>query len=415
MTQPGTTKSRRRWIVWAAVFAVVALAGVRVATVIRSAQSPGPTGAFGARADGGTAVSVRVEPARIGNVDERVVLHGNLEPQYEIDVVALRSGRLAQVNVEVGDRVEPGDVLAVVEHSELLVQLRQTEAQVGVSRAALRRAELQLERARADEERTEQLVQRGAATRQELERIRAQREDAEVQWDSARAQLAQVEANLELMELELARAHISAPVAGVVIQRPAVVGAHVGSNSVIATIAGIDPIEVAFHLPEREMGKLHEGQAIRVSVDAFPDRVFVGEVSRLGAAIETRTRTLPVWGRVPNPDLALRPGMFARVELVLEGKEDVLTVPREAILLSSGQEPFVYVVEDGRAVARPVVRGLEGSERVEIVEGLQEGDEVVVVGQHRLRPGRAVVVVTDEDLAFHERAAGTSGAGGRSR
>ena len=69
-------------------------------------------------------------------------MHGNLEPQYEIDVVALRSGRLAQVNVEVGDRVEPGDVLAVVEHSELLVQKRQTEAQVGVSRAALRRAEL---------------------------------------------------------------------------------------------------------------------------------------------------------------------------------------------------------------------------------------------------------------------------------
>ena len=237
----------------------------------------------------------------------------------------------------------------------------------------------------ADEERTRQLVQRGAATRQELERIQAQREDAEVQRDSARAQLAQVEANLELMELELARAHITAPAAGVVVQRPAVVGAHVGTNSVIATIVGIDPIEVSFHLPEREMGKVHEGQAIRVSVDAFPERSFAGEVNRLGAAIETRTRTLPVWGRVPNDDLALRPGMFARVELVLEGKNNVLTVPREAILLSSGQEPFVYVVENGRAVARPVVRGLEGSDRVEIVEGLQEGDEVVVVGQHRLR------------------------------
>lgn len=410
MVEPVQARPWRRRVWWLVIAAILVAVGLRVSDLILSAREPVPSAGVGA--GGGMPVSVRIEPAAVAAVEVRTTVTGTLEAEYEIEVFPQRSGRLASVAVEVGQRVAAGDVLAVVEHDELLLQREQAAASVAVSQAAVRRAETQLERAREDYERTEQLYRRGAATQQELQRVQGVLEEAEIQLDSARAQLSQAEANYRLVELQLERVHITAPVPGVVVSRPVVAGSQVSPSTSVATLAAMDPIEVVFHLPEREIGRVGVGQPVFVTVDAFPERTFSGQVSQVGAAVDPRTRTVTVRGRVDNPELSLRPGMFARVELVLARKEGVLSVPREA-LLQGPQGPYVYVVEGNRALTRTLTIGLEGSDRVEVLAGVKEGEPVVVVGQHRLRPGRTVVPMGSEwDEAARAR---TAGAGGQDR
>ena len=135
----------------------------------------------------------------------------------------------------------------------------------------------------------------------------------------------------------------------------------------------LDSLEVVFNVPERDINKIKLGQKLLISTDAFPGRQFEGVVHHLEAAIDPQTRTMAVRGRVANPQLQLRPGMSARVEIVLDRKENILAVPREAIMLLAGGS-YVYTVQENRAKLQKVKTGVEGRERVEIVEGLREGN-----------------------------------------
>lgn len=355
------------------------------------AQGPGSGGGAGAGALT-TPVSVQVEPARRADVEEIASWSGTLQPRYQVDVLPNRAGKLQEVAVRQGQRVQQGQRIATVEHDDLLLQERQAAASVASSRANLRRAEAQLEQKQRDLQRVEQLYERGAATQQEVTVARQAVEDAMIQRDVALAQLEQAEATYESIQLQLEKVHLVAPVSGVVMQDPPVPGTQVNASTPVVTLAALDPIEVHFHVPEREIGRLYVGQPFTLTLDAFPGETFHGEIVSLGTSIDQQTRTLLVRGQVANHDLRLRPGMFARVELLMARAEQVLAVPREALLArSSGY--YVYVVEDGRARSRPIELGIQGIQRVQVLSGLAEGDVVITVGQQRLREGQPVRVV----------------------
>jgi RND family efflux transporter MFP subunit len=341
-------------------------------------------------------ISVQVELVSRGTVEEIAVLSGSLEPCYQVDVSPRRAGRLAGVEVEAGQRVMPGDVLAVMEHDDLLLQEQQSLASLAASRGSFKRAQAQRDKVQADYERIKRLYEERAATQQELKNVQNQLEEANIQLEIAKAQLDQAEANYELLQLQLRQAVIEAPVAGVVMELNAVPGSQVGANAPLAAIAGIDPIEVVFFIPERDIGRVAVDQELTVYVDAFPDRAFPGAVARLGAAIEPRTRTLQVRGRIPNEGLLLRPGMFAKVELVTARAEEVLTIPREALMTSTAGY-YVFVAKEGAAHMQTIQIGLQGAERVQVLEGLQEGDAVITVGQQRLQDGRPIRIIGHGD------------------
>jgi membrane fusion protein (multidrug efflux system) len=381
-----------------AVFAVVGiivlvLVGVRINQGIKSRGQAVSQMDLRPRID---PISVQVELVSRGTVEEVAVLSGSLEPCYQVDVSPRRAGRLASVAAEVGQRVKPGDVLAVMEHDDLLLQEQQSLAALAASRGSLKRAQAQRDRVQADYERIKRLYEERAATQQELKNVQNQLEEANIQLEIAKAQLDQAEANYALLQLQLSQAVIEAPVEGVVMELHAVPGSQVGANSPLAAIAGIDPIEVVFFISERDIGRVHSDQELTVYVDAFPDRAFPGAVARLGAAIEPRTRTLQVRGRLPNEGLLLRPGMFARVELVMARAEEVLTIPREA-LMTSTTGYYVYVAKDGTARMQTIQIGLQGAEQVQVIAGLQEGDAVITVGQQRLQDGRPIRVIDVSD------------------
>lgn len=389
---------------WGAGLILLALAAFRIATVVgwigaaseRPATPAGPVGAFG-RGAPLPVVSVVAAPVEIGVVEEVAAIPGTLRPQYQVDVFPRRAGRLASVFVDVGDRVEAGDVVAVVEHADLLLQERQSAAGVAASRASLRRAEAQLERARAEYERAALLYEQGAATAQELQAMRNQLQEAEIQRDVAAAQLEQAESNYEMVRLQLAQVEVDTPVGGIVVQRSVLPGMQVSTGTAVATVAALDPIEVLFHVPERDIGRIRRGQPIVVAVDAFPNERFVGYIGQIDAVVDAQTRTVAVRGRVDNPDLRLRPGMFARVEVALGRAEGVALLPREALMTGTSGD-YVFVVEDGIVRMRPVVIGLQGREHLEVREGLSEGELIVTVGQQSLRDGQRVQVRMADEL-----------------
>jgi membrane fusion protein, multidrug efflux system len=168
----------------------------------------------------------------------------------------------------------------------------------------------------------------------------------------------------------------------------------VSSSNPILTIAVPDPLKAMVNIPESDVSMLRVGTPARLEIDAYPARTFEGKIVRLNSALEASSRTLIVEIEVPNKDQLLKPGMFARVSLVLGEHKDSLLVPDEAVMNEEGRH-FVYTVEEGRAKKLAVKAGwLQDSQR-EILEGIDEGKQIVVAGQHRLKNGTRVRVLTE--------------------
>lgn len=385
------------------VILTVGFVGMRVGEAVARKESAeanrgGRPGSGGAAQSGwngsggrGETIAVQVEPVSRGAVEEAVVLSGSLEPQYQVDVFSRRAGRIERLAVSPGQRVKRGELIASVEQSDLLLQQQQAAAALAASRASYRKVEAQRDQALADYQRVKALHEQRASTQVELENMADQLREAGLQLEVAKAQLQQAEANLALAKLQLDQARTDAPVSGVVIRTLGVAGSQVTTSTPVATIAGLDPIEVAFSVAEKDFARLRPGQPFAVAVDAFPGESFRGQITSLGAVVEAATRTLPVRGQIANPSLRLRPGMFARVELVVGRQENALFVPREA-LMTRPAGYYVFVVSDGVARIRPVTVGIQGRDRVEILGGLQVGDLVAVVGQQQVRDGQPVRV-----------------------
>jgi membrane fusion protein (multidrug efflux system) len=164
------------------------------------------------------------------------------------------------------------------------------------------------------------------------------------------------------------------------------------ADSSLFVVEDLDSLMLRINVPERELPKLSVGQPAELGFDAVPGRAFEGRIALISPYIDAQTATFPVRIRVADTGGLLRPGMFARVAIVYERKPDALQIPRTALLDGDGP-PKVFVVKDGKAAERAVTLGLSNGAMIEVVEGLQDGEQVVVVGQGAVKPGAAVRIV----------------------
>ncbi len=173
-------------------------------------------------------------------------------------------------------------------------------------------------------------------------------------------------------------------------------GASVTPQTPVAQVVDIDAVEVEFPVPEKYVAQVAGGQLAELTVDAWPGQAFTGKVTQISPVLDLDTRTAPVEITVPNPGRRLKPGMFARVRLILETRPAAPTVLKEAVL---GKDPdtYVFVVSNGTAMSRPVQLGLRQDNAFEVLSGLAAGESVVIMGQQRLHDG--VAVRTDPDDA----------------
>jgi membrane fusion protein (multidrug efflux system) len=310
--------------------------------------------------------AVPVEAAKVmaAPLSEQVTAVGTIFSNEAVTVSSEIPGRLEEIHFQEGQPIEKGSPLFTIEDS--------------VYRAQLADAEAKLKLAEQTHKRRTTLLSSQYATAQSA--------------DESASSVAVSTAAVELARVQLEKAHIVAPFSGIVGLRRVSVGEYITAGQPLVNLEAIDPVKADFRVPEKFLPAIRVGQTIRIKVDAFPDDSFEGKVYAIDPRLDVAGRSLLVRALVPNGDQRLRPGLFARVTVLLQLKEDALSVPEQAIV-PQGDSQFVFKIVDGKAQLTKVVTGTRRDGRVEIVEGLTAGDQVVTAGQLKIRDGSAVSIV----------------------
>jgi len=211
---------------------------------------------------------------------------------------------------------------------------------------------------------------------------------------AARAQLQEAEATLRLAQVQLSHTTLTAPISGVIAERYVDRGAFISLSSPVVSIVAMDRVNILGRISDRELGALRLGQRAEVRVDGYPQEVFLGQVTRIDPTVDRTTGTIEIEIVVENLDHPLKPGMFARVGLIVASYRQVLLIPRVA-LLGQGAAARVFVLNEGSAHVRPVKTGFRTDDWVIVLEHLQEGEEVIVAGQEQVTDGVPVTVIGD--------------------
>jgi membrane fusion protein (multidrug efflux system) len=296
------------------------------------------------------------------------------------DVVELRpeiSARVVEITFTEGQRVSRGEVLFRLDDSKL-------EKQEQAWQARLAAAEVRRENAQRRLERFDPLAETKAVSGDE-------RDQVETAFEEARAAVREIEAELERVRENLDDTTIEAPFDGIISESLVDAGDFVTTGDDLATLYDIDPLEAAFTVPGRYVGRVREGQQVSVGVDAFPDEEFRGEVHYVSPALAEATRDYLVKALVGNPEARLKPGAFAAAVVTVETHADRPVVPEQA-LVATRTGYIVYVVEEGKARRRDVRIGVREPGVVEVVEGVSVGDRVVAAGHMNLSDGTPVAI-----------------------
>jgi membrane fusion protein, multidrug efflux system len=320
----------------------------------------------GAAAQDKNSEAVPVEAAKVvaAPLSEQVTAVGTLLSNEAVTVSSEIPGRLKEIHFQEGQPVEKGAPLFTLDDSVYQAQLADAAAK--------------LKLAEQTHKRTSTLFTNKYATAQSA--------------DESASNLAVNTAAVELARVQLEKAHIVAPFSGIVGLRHVSVGEYIIAGQALVNLESIDPVKADFRVPEKFLPAIQVGQTIRIKVDAFPDDSFKGKVYAIDPRLDVAGRSLLVRALVPNEDRRLRPGLFARVTVLLQLKEDALTVPEQAIV-PQGDSQFVFKIVGGKVQFTKVVIGTRREGRVEIIEGLAAGDQVVTAGQLKIRDGSAVSVV----------------------
>ncbi len=311
------------------------------------------------------AAGVPVEVAKIerATVNEEVEALGTLAADESVVIAPEIAGRVIALGFKEGERVEKGQLLVKLDTAILDAELKQLQADLNLARDTF--------------ERNRSLSQRGVGT--------------QVALDEATAKLASAEARVQLSQAKLAQSAMMAPFNGVVGLRSVSVGDYVSVGKTLITLTNIDPIKVDFRVPEIFLAQVKLGQSISLKVDAVPGRDFQGRIFAVDPVVDVNGRAIRLRATVPNADLVLKPGLFARVTIVVDRRENAMLIPESAVV-PDGIGKIVYIVENGKAKRVAVVLGKRLPGKVEIVKGLTPQMIVVSSGQMRLRDGSIVSI-----------------------
>jgi len=336
---------------------------------------------------------------------------GEFVPYQEIEMHAKVSGYVRKINVDIGDRVKTGQVLAVLEVPELAAELRGAGAGVRHSQQEIERAQNEVARNQAQYEalhaNAERLAKASAArpglvAQQELDDAEAKDRAAQAQVESAKSTLSAARQQLEMSQATNSQVsamsdytRITAPFDGVVTWRYADTGALVqagtsnNNSAPVVKLAQVSILRLRIPVPESLAGAVRVGEPADVTVTSSGEH-FTGHVTRFTDALDRTTRTMQVEIDVPNETYKLQPGTYANVALQIQNHSDALTVPIQAVRHHDGKSSVLIVDQQNRVQTREVQTGLEDPNQVEVLSGLNEGERVIVGNFGSFQPGQVV-------------------------
>lgn len=415
---------------WVLLLVVVAGAAVAFWSFGNQPESATPPATTSLAAQQIAPVPVRAAAVERRDLTRHLEVHGVVTAHRDIAVVPLATARVHEVHVSVGESVRADQVLISLDEQEASIRLSEAEAAVRAAEANLARleagarpeeieqleaqvaqAEAGLAQATRELERLTALAASQAISQAQLEQATTQHTIASASLQAARSQLAmalqgareedraaaraqleQARVGLEMARLAHSYTRVKAPIDGVIASLHVDPGDFAVSGSPVARVVQLDPILVEASVGGRDLVHLEKGQEVRVHVDPYPGRTFVGRVESIEPAANPQTRLFGLRVQVENEDLALKPGMSGRISVTVDRREGAVAVPTEAVL-TSGTSTYVYVVEGDRAIRRPVEVGLQYEGWTEVIQGVEPGATVVVSGHSLLSDGAPVTLM----------------------
>jgi RND family efflux transporter MFP subunit len=370
------------------------------------------TGCREKQADSAPVATASIAPVTRGDLSSTLTVAGEFQPYQEVELHAKVSGYIRKINVDIGDRVKTGQVIATLEVPELnaqvagsLAEVRHSQSEIAREQSSVALAEANYAAVHAAYTRlTEASKQRpGLVAEQELDDSRARDLDAQAKINVAKSALEASKEQLGVSQADNQRVQslkdysvVTAPFTGVITMRYADVGSLIQAGTAsntqsmpVVKVAQSDLLRLRMPVPEEDVPFIKVGGDVSIKLQAT-GKTFTGKIIRFTRALSTSTRTMLVEVDVPNPNLVLSTGMTAQTTIVLEAHKNVLTVPAGAVLKGDSQASVLIVDSDNKVQKVPVTLGIQSPDRIEITQGLSEHQSVIASGQTNYQPGQIV-------------------------
>jgi len=323
-------------------------------------------------------VPVSVAPVQRKNLNSYLVLNGIVEPERKVEIFSRLSAYIKEIVKEEGAYVKENDVLALLDDTEIKISYQQ-------AKIALEQAKLSLEEAESNYLRYQELIKRELVSEQDFQTQEAQYNQRKLDYQNRME-------NYKNLQLQLNWTKIRALSEGYITERLIEVGDRVNANQQVYTIEDFKPLLIRVSVPTSDAIKLETGMAAEVMTEILKGAVFEGAVKLINPRVDVQTGTVKVTVEVLDESLRLKPGMFVEVRIAIGMKENVLVIPRKAILYKQNKT-YVFVLNQNQVTQREILLGLSEEDYVEVTSGLDRGEVIVVVGVEGVKDGQKVDVV----------------------
>ena len=358
---------------------------------------------------------VQVEAVRQETVRRAVEVVGTLAAVDQVTVSSETEGKVSRILADLGDRVTAGQALIQLDNEKQQYNFDQQRAALARALAQygatdpqhlpdiektpdVQKASADLQQAKQSYERANELFKRTLVPRQTLDDAETALQSKKASYDASlqtaknlRASIQASEATMKLADRQFRDTQIRAPFDGYIEKRLVNLGELVKAQMPVIAVVRLDPLKAIAEIPEKMAPWIRDGQAVELHVDAYPQRMFEGKVSRISPAVNTATRAFPFEALVPNRDAVLKPGTFARVHIESGREDQVLTLPYSALQYRYGVNR-VFVVDNDKLSVRELKIGDRVDDRVEILSGVKAGERVAVTDVEKLVDGAKVNV-----------------------
>lgn len=309
-------------------------------------------------------IPVQVSNVSRGDISAYYSNTATLEAEQEATVVSKVRGIIEKLHVEEGDIVQEGQILAEIEKEQYRIEAN--------------RAKATLDRLENEFQRSKELFEKNLISAEAFQ-------NSQYEYESQKA-------TYELAHLNLENTSVQSPISGVISERFVKRGNMVGADQQLYRVTDFSPLTAVLHVPEHEMSKINKNQRAELRADALPDQLFVGYVERISPVVDQETGTFKVTVYVDETNGLLRPGMFSRVRIVYDTRQNTRMIPRASVI-SEDLNKSVYVIRDSLAFKKQIRTGYTNGQNVEVIEGLDDGEIVVTIGQSSLQDSSKVSVI----------------------
>lgn len=324
-----------------------------------------------------------------GDIASFIYTTGTVFPKQESMISPKTSGRIEKLYVDEGDKVEKGQPLVELEQEMLRIVVKEEKASLKEARAQLKNLESTLKR-------RQKLFEEGVVGAQSLD-------DTTTERDLAKARVQRARATLERAEQDLKDSVITAPFDGFIVEKMMNEGemATTMPPSNIFHLVDTSRVKIECGITEGKRRFITVGKEVLIEMDAYPDEIFTEKITTVNPKVDIKSRTFKIKIEIPNPDFRLETGMFARIHIIERESKGTLLIPQRVIIGEAVKK--VFVVENGRAVEKPITTGILNHPIVEVTEGLKEGDIVVTEGFYSLKDGIKVNIKELSDKGANTR------------